>query len=272
MNRARRASCTSLAAPDRAARWPPRRRPANTRSSRRGRAAPRRGSARSSSNSASVSPGNPTMNVLRIVKRGLALSPRANALEHALRRGRPLHQLQDARARVLERHIEIGNQTAGRHVIAHHRDHVVDVRIRVDVMQAHPGAVRVRERIELARELGHPRLHRPALPETGAVADVDAVRARVLRHDAQLLHAGAQQPLRFGHHLAERPRHEIAAHRRNDAERAAVIAALADLEIRVMARRELDPLRRHEIDERIVRLRQCAVHMAPSPPRSHADR
>ena len=38
----------------------------------------------------------------------------------------------------------------------------------------------------------------------------------------------------------DRARHEVAAHRRNDAERAAVVAAFGDLQVRVVLRRELD--------------------------------
>src|SRR5690242_15965659 len=103
-------------------------------------------------------------------------------------------------------------------------------------MQPYPRVMRIGECVELADELEHARLHRPALPEPGAVAHVDAIGARVLRDDEQFLHAGSKQTLGFAEHLADRARDEIAAHRRNDAERAAVVAALADLEVGVMAR------------------------------------
>ena len=101
--------------PDRAARWPPRRRPANRRSSRRGRAAPRR------------------RNVEQLLELGFGLAGKADD-ERAAHRdvgtrgaprarcaralfsafGRALHQLEDARARVLERHVEIRQQAAPR--------------------------------------------------------------------------------------------------------------------------------------------------------------
>src|SRR6185312_9329837 len=48
--------------------------------------------------------------------------------------------------------------------------------------------------------------------------------------------------------------------RRDDAERAAMVAAFADLEVRVMPRRQLDALLWYEIDERVVRLRQMRVN------------
>ena len=187
-------------------------------------------------------------------------APRLDAPQRALRVRGTLHELQDARARVLERHVEIGEEAACRRVGRHPVDHLVDVRIGIDVVEPHPRAVRARQGVERRRELVHPRLERAPLPEARAVAHVDAVGARVLRHDQELAHAGREQPLRFRQHFADGARHEIAAHRRDDAERAPVVAAFADLEVRVVARRELDPLRRHEVRERIVRLRQMRVH------------
>ena len=85
---------------------------------------------------------------------------------------------------------------------------------------------------------------------------VDAVRARVLRDHEQLAHAGAHEPLGFAEHVARGAADEVAAQARDDAEAAAVIAAFGDLQVRVVARRELHALRRHEIDERIVRRRR----------------
>ena len=55
-------------------------------------------------------------------------------------------------------------------------------------------------------------------------------------------------------------RNEVAAELRDDAERAAVVAALRNLQIGVVARRQLHALRRHEVDERIVRRRRGLVH------------
>ena len=62
-------------------------------------------------------------------------------------------------------------------------------------------------------------------------------------------------------HLADRARDEVAAHRRDDAEAAAMVAALGDLQVRVVPRRQLDAGRRHEVGVRIVRLRQVPVHV-----------
>ena len=56
------------------------------------------------------------------------------------------------------------------------------------------------------------------------------------------------------------PAVEIAAQVRDDAERAAVVAALGDLQIGVVARRQPQALGRHEVDERIVQRRHGGVH------------
>src|SRR5690606_34038742 len=82
--------------------------------------------------------------------------------------------------------------------------------------------------------------------------DVDAVGAGVLRDDQQLLHARLHQALGFAHDVADGAADQIAAHGRNDAEAAAVVAAFGNLQVGVMPRRELDPLRRHEVDVGIV--------------------
>ena len=62
------------------------------------------------------------------------------------------------------------------------------------------------------------------------------------------------------HHVARRGGWRAAAQLRDDAERAAVVAALGDLQIRVVARRQVQALRRHEIEEGIVQRRHGLVH------------
>src|SRR4030095_17158016 len=87
---------------------------------------------------------------------------------------------------------------------------------------------------ELRAQGEHLRLRRAAVPEPGAIAQVDAVRARVLADDEQLPDARLEQRRCLGQHVADRPRDEVAAQARDDAERAAVVAALADLEVGVV--------------------------------------
>ncbi len=161
---------------------------------------------------------------------------------------------------MLERHIQIRQHMALERAFGHHRNDFIDARIRIHVMQTYPCAVLRCEFAERADQIGHARLDRLAVPETGTVFDVDAVCARVLRNHQQFLHAGLEQVLRFEHHVGDRARHEVAAHRRDDAERTAVVAAFGNFQVRVVARRELHAGSRHQIDERIVRLRQMIVH------------
>jgi hypothetical protein len=54
---------------------------------------------------------------------------------------------------------------------------------------------------------------------------------------------------------------QVAAQRRDDAEGAAVVAAFGNLQVGVVPRRQLDALRRHQVDEGVVRLGQVLVHL-----------
>ena len=73
-----------------------------------------------------------------------------------------------------------------------HVDNVIDARVRVHVVQPHPGAVRLRQLAQGLHQLQHARLHRPAVEEAGAVLDVDAVGRGVLADHQQLLHAALE--------------------------------------------------------------------------------
>ena len=211
------------------------------------------GTASSSSNSASVSPGKPTMKVRADGDVGADLAPGADALERLLGVRRALHQLEDARARVLERHVEVGKDLA----LGHQRNDFVDVRIRIDVVQPHPHA-------ELARARGTA----PSSASSPACRRQKPVRYFTSTPYALVsceMTSSSFTPAftRFSAscmHFADRARHQIAAHRGNDAEGAAVVAAFGDLQIGVVLRRELDALRRNQVGVRIVRLRQVRVH------------
>jgi hypothetical protein len=165
---------------------------------------------------------------------------------------RPPHALQHARAAVLEGDVEIREHAP----LRHQRNHGIHVRVRVNIMQTHPRA----ERTEPARKIDEARLVRFIAPRRGRVAQVRSIRARVLRDDEQLFHAGLHQALAFSQYLVDRAAGELAAHRGDDAEAALVVAALGDLQVRVVARREPDALRRHEVDEGLVLRRQMLVN------------
>src|SRR5262245_14523241 len=67
---------------------------------------------------------------------GTDVAPERDALQGLLLMRRPVHGLQHLGARVLERNVEIGKHPA----IGHQRQHLIDVRIRIDIMEPHPGA------------------------------------------------------------------------------------------------------------------------------------
>ena len=79
-------------------------------------------------------------------------------------------------------------------------------------MQTHPGAVGLRHIAECLRELKQPRLDGLAVPESGAVLDVNPVSRGVLTDHQQFLDTTLQQSLRFPKHITNRTRHQIAAH------------------------------------------------------------
>ncbi len=123
-------------------------------------------------------------------------------------------------------------------------------------MQPHPYP----EFTECRRQFRDARSNRACTPDARAVAQVHTVSARVLGNHEQLFHARFDELFRFFQNLLDRTTYQIAAHRRNDAEAAAVVAALGDLEVGVVPRREAYPLWRDKVEKRIMRLGQVCVH------------
>ena len=64
------------------------------------------------------------------------LAPARDPLQRFFLRGRPAHALEHVRARMLERDVEIGQHLA----VGHQRNDVVDMRVRIDILQPHPDA------------------------------------------------------------------------------------------------------------------------------------
>jgi hypothetical protein len=153
---------------------------------------------------------------------------------------------------MLERDVEIRKHKP----FSHEAYDLVDVGVGVDVVQPDPGA----ELSKLFRQIKKPSPNSAIPPHALCVLQVDAVGAGVLGDDEELLHAGLHELLRLAQHLGGRAAHEIAPELRDDAERTAVIAALGNLQVRVMARCELDPLRRHEVEKWVVLRRRSLVH------------
>ncbi len=153
---------------------------------------------------------------------------------------------------MLERHVDIGQHIAA----VHERDRLVDMRVGVDILQSHPGA----ERAQFARDVEKARGDMAVPPRALGVSKVEAIGARVLRDDDQLLDARFDQPLGFAQHVARRARGELPTQARDDAERAAVVAALRDFQIGVVARREAHAFAGDEIDEWIAGRWRCGAH------------
>ncbi len=130
------------------------------------------------------------------------------------------------------------------------------MRVGIDILQPHPCA----EFAELVCQIKKLRADFAVLPRAPCIFQIDAIGRGVLRNDQQFLHAGADELLRLAQHVARRTRHQVAAKFRDDAEAAAVVAAFGNLQVGVMPRRQLDALRRHQIEMRIMHRRQRAMH------------
>src|SRR5690606_6897303 len=132
--------------------------------------------------------------------------------------------------------------------VGRRRHRVVDMRVGVGVMQPRPYA----ERAALAAEDQDLGADFAVVPRAPCVADTDARGARTLREDAPAPSACLHQPLRLTQHIARWTGDEVDPQMGNDAERAAIVAAFRDLQIGVMTRSELEPLRRNEVEAGVV--------------------
>ena len=103
-----------------------------------------------------------------------------------------------------------------------------------------------------------------ALPRRGCVADVDAIGRGVLADDQQFLGPGGDQLLGLAQDRVGAAADEIAAHRRDDAEGAAMVAALGNLQIAVVARGQLEPGFRHQVEEGVGGIGGAASWTAPT--------
>ena len=181
------------------------------------------------------------MKLERMARSGQIRRQAAMPVEDLLLVGRAAHGFQYIRRGMLERDVEIGEDLA----LRHQRDDLVDMRIGIDIVE--PAPRRRTGPARFARSTNWARTSRPRYL-LFRVFDVDAIGARILRDDEQLLDAGFDQPLGLIEHRRRRPAHQVAAQRRDDAEGAAVVAAFGDLQIGIVARRQPQALRRNEVE------------------------
>ncbi len=148
-------------------------------------------------------------------------------LEIPLAVRRPQHRAQHRRADVLQRHVHVRADLR-------QRSHGID-ELRVDgrgieIEQPDPAdPVDVVQPVQQMRE--------PAAPE----AAVASPHRGVLRDEDQLAHAGRRERARLGEDRLLAARAEAAAQLRDDAERARMIAAFGDLQVRGGRRRRDEP-------------------------------
>ena len=140
---------------------------------------------------------------------------------------------------MLKRDVEIGENLALRHQL----DHLVDMGIGVDIVEPHPDA----ERAELAREIDEFGAHGAVSQTAFGIFQIRSISARVLRNDEELLGSGCDQGFSASRSTSAAGRETRSPRKlRDDAEGAAIVAAFRNLQIGVVARRQLDSLRRHQ--------------------------
>ena len=89
------------------------------------------------------------MKVLRSVRSGRCARHDSNAPQRVLGVRRPAHALEHRGAGMLERDIQIRQHA----LLAHQRDDGVDMRIRIDVVQAHPDTERAQRAHQIEKRV-----------------------------------------------------------------------------------------------------------------------
>src|SRR3546814_2578317 len=92
---------------------------------------------------------------------------------------------------------------------------------------------------QFARQIGHVRADFAALPLTRIMARIDAIGRSVLTDDEQFLRPRRDQLFGLAQHRVDTAADQFAAQIRDDTEGTAMVAALRNLQIAVVARGEL---------------------------------
>ncbi len=151
---------------------------------------------------------------------GADVAPFGDPVQGALGCGRTGHAFQRVRMAVLERDVEIGQDQP----IGHQRDQLARMRIGIYIVQPHPQLAICAKRTKIAGQFGDRHLIAAC-----AVFPVYAIGRRVLADHQKLFHSAFDQFLGFAHHRIMRAADQFAAHVRDDAELALVIATFRNL-------------------------------------------
>ncbi len=154
---------------------------------------------------------------------GANAAPFRDPVQGALRRRRTRHAFERVRVRVLEWHVQIGQDQA----VRHQRDQLAHMRVGIDIMQAHPRP----EAAKVTRQSCDMLFRAPL-----CILPIDPIGAGVLADHQKLLHTCLDKLFGLTQHRLVGPRLQLAAHIRDDAEFALVIAAFRNLQIAEMAR------------------------------------
>ena len=130
------------------------------------------------------------------------------------------------------------------------------MRVGVDVVEPGPHV----ELAHLLRERQELRRHIAAAEFAGRVLEVQPIGAGILRDHEKLFRPARHQSLGLIEDRCQRAGGEVAANLRDDAERAAVVAALGNLQVRIVPRRQPQALLGEQVDELVRHRREVLVH------------
>ena len=93
---------------------------------------------------------------------------------------------------MLERYVQVRHKMIGVPAVRHDRDHLVHMRIRVDIVKAHPGAELRRHPSKCLSQVGKPGPHGPPIDKIRSILKINTVSRRVLRNHQQFTHAALE--------------------------------------------------------------------------------
>ena len=162
------------------------------------------------------------------------LAPGFYAGQRVFRGRRPLHQLENFSAAVLEGDIQVRQQFS----LGHEWNDLVDMRVGVNIVQPDPHA-------EFSQPFGQAfeiTGHQPVAPEITAVLQIHAICGGILRYHQQFPDAGRNQLFSLAQNFARMAADQPPPHGGDNAEGAFMVAAFRYFQIGIVSRRQLDAL------------------------------